>query len=341
MKEKIKKRSTMKDVAQRSGVSIGTVSHVLNGTASISVKTVNKVRKAMKELDYMPNTMARNMRTKKNKMIGLMVPKLTNSFYAQIASAFMDEADRGDYTVIILGYEYSLEREKKELDSLVQNNVGTIIIANGSDDEDYILNLIDKGVNVILADRRTELKGVSYVEFDNIEVMYDIVKLLKEKAYQKIGFISEPLSLINLHDRYHGYRMALEKYGYEYNENHVFISDIFRLDHAKNAYIYMKELLNTHTRQELPEVFIASSDLLAMGIMRAIIEKGYSIPGDFGIVGCDNLQISGYMQPALTTIDQNRDLLARELWNMAIGQINGEPRENVVVKQKLIIRESC
>lgn len=341
MDRRTNKRPTMKDVAQKAGVTIGTVSHVLNGTATISDKTTLRVRKAMEELDYVPNSLARNMRTKDNKMIGLMVPKLTNSFYAQLASVFMDQANQDDYTVLLLGYEYSLEQEKKELNSLVQNNVGTIIIANGYNDEIYIRDLLSKNVRVILADRRTAMKDVSYVEFNNIDVMAEAVGLLRKKGYQSVGFITEPLTLTNLSDRFTGFQKGMEENGYTYREEHVFVSDAFRLNHVKNAYLYMKRLLEERRREELPEAFIASSDLLAIGIMRAIHENGYTIPKDFGIIGCDNLQISGYLQPALTTINQDGVMLARELWRMTKDRNSGRMMENVVLKQELIIRESC
>lgn len=341
MRKTIQKRATMKDVAQRAGVTIGTVSHVLNDTAVISRETTLRVRKAMEDLRYIPNSQAQNMRTKKNKLIGLLVPKLTNSFYAQIASVFMNYANQGEYTVLILGYEYSLEQEKKELMSLMQNNVGTILIVNGNNDEEYIEDLLNKGVNVILVDRRMPVKDVSYVEFDNTDVMFDIVKLLKSKNYKTIGFITEPLSLINLSDRFKGYKNALKQYGYPYREEFVFISDTFRLDHTINAYEYTRRLLKSRSKEDLPEVFIASSDQLAIGIMRAIYESGYRIPEDFAIVGCDNLQISGYLQTALTTINQDSEKLAKEMWKLAKGKIEGKVMDNVILKQELIIRETC
>ena len=88
------KRATMKDVAKMAGVTIGTVSHVINGTAPITPETAEKVRQAIRELDYVPNSLAKNMRTHKNKMVGFLVPRLTNSFYARIASAYMEEAKK-------------------------------------------------------------------------------------------------------------------------------------------------------------------------------------------------------------------------------------------------------
>lgn len=175
-------RPTMKDVAERAGVTIGTVSHVINHTASISEETTRRVQDAIEELNYVPNSLARNMRMKTNHRVGLMIPNLTNDFYARIASSFVDLADLHKYTVFIMGYEYSLDRERDGLRSLMEHNVGTVVIANGFGDEQFIRELLDKGIDVILADRRTDIEGVSYVEFDNRAAYRDVAALLKKKV---------------------------------------------------------------------------------------------------------------------------------------------------------------
>lgn len=341
MKKKRNYRATMKDVATRAGVTIGTVSHVINHTAPISDETTKRVLEAISELHYVPNTMARNMRSKTNHRVGLMIPNLNNNYHARIASTFVDLADRNQYIVYIMGYEYSLERELKELQSLMAYNVGTIVIVNGCGEEDYIRELVDRGVDVILADRHADMEGVSYVEFENRSIYRQTVHMLKEKGYRSIGFISEPLVLTNLQDRFEGYREGLLENGYEFREDHIFISERLCLDNTRNGYLYMKELLEQRKREELPDAFIMTSDLLAIGVLRAVIEAGYQVPRDFGLIGCDNLQISGYMQPRLTTIMQDREQLCHELWKMILAKDHGEKVDNIVLPQSLVIRESC
>lgn len=341
MKNTKNQRATMKDVADRAGVTIGTVSHVINHTASISEETTARVQQAIRDLHYVPNSLARNIRSKTNHRVGLMIPNLTNNFHARIASGFVNLAEQHKYIVFIMGYEYSLEREKNELQSLMEYNVGTIVIVNGSGDEAFIQELLERGIQVILADRRTDMKGVSYVEYDNKIVYREVIALLKGKGYQSVGFISEPLDLTNIRDRYEGYREAMQEAGYEVNPENLYISERLCLDNARNGYLYMKEILERKRREELPDVFIASSDLLAIGVMRALYEAGYHVPDDIGIIGCDNLQISGYMQPRLTTIMQDRDRLNEELWKMIITRDKGEKVENVTLPQELVIRESC
>lgn len=341
MNQKCQKRATMKDVAQRSGVTIGTVSHVINGTAPISAETMEKVVQAIDELDYTINPMARYMRSKKSYNVGLLIPNLNNSFYSMLSSAFVDEAYKCGYNVSMLSYEYSKEREKKELYALQNSSVDAIVIVNGYDDEEYIRDITDRGTRIILADRRSALADIPYVQFDNTKVLYEIVAMLKEKGYGTIGYISESMAFINIQDRYKAFTHAMDYYGYQLDTRHVYISDSFQLNNMRNGYLYMKQLLESERRENLPDAFIASSDQLAIGVIRALAEKGYSVPGDMGIVGCDNIEVSGYILPRLTTINQDQTLLGKKTWEMVCESINGKTIDNINLDQKLIIRGSC
>lgn len=334
-------RATMKDVARRAGVTVGTVSHVINHTAPISEETTKRVCEAIEALDYVPNNFARSMRTKVNKHVGLMIPNLTNDFHSRIASNFVDMATKYKYIVHIMGYEYSLEREMDEMRSLLEYNVGTVVIVNGENDEEAIQELVEKGVHVILVDRRSDLKEVPYIEFDNRNTYCKIVGCLKEKGYKSIGFVCEPLGIINLKDRYEGYLDGLKKNGYKFDPDHVYISERLYLDYMKNSYLYMKDVLKTKKREELPDAFIITSDLLAIGVMRAIHEAGYRVPRDFGVIGCDNLLIAGYTFPRLSTVEQNREVLCQEIWKMILSLDEGKKPDNIVLPQEIVWRESC
>ena len=142
-------------------------------------------------------------------------------------------------------------------------------------------------------------------------------------------------------DRFAAYQKGLSQYGYPFRPEHVFISDTFREDHFGNGCRYMEQLLRTHARHELPEAFIVSSDMLAVGVMKAIQEADYRIPEDFAIVGFDNLQISACVQPPLTTVCQDRARLGHEIWEQAKAWHEGRTPQNVVLGQSLIIRDSC
>ena len=331
---------TIKDVARKSGFTIGTVSNVLNGKDNVKEETRKKVLEAIHELGYVRNLQARNMRIKMNKIIGFLVPKFTNYFYAGILNAFMYNAEKEGYTVFLLDYDYNVDQEKKCIDILLQNQVGTLILANGSGDEEFIKKLVQQGIKIILMDRHIELDGVSCISYKNNEIIEYIIGKLKDKGYKSIGYVSEKIDIVNLKDRFEAYVEGLKKYGYEYNKDFVFISSEFTQNHIAKGYEFADNLIKTHLKEDLPQSFIVSSDLIAIGMLKAFKDNNYKIPGDFGIVGCDNIDIASYVDPPLSTIEQDRDEMGLELWNMTKQLNEGKIVKNKVLDQKLIIRES-
>lgn len=336
----IEKRVTLREVAKRAGVTIGTVSNVINNPEVVAESTLQKVNEVIENLNYIPNNNARNMRLKINKTVGLLIPNISNNFYAKIITTLVSCADRDGYTLLILSFEYSPQKEKKALLSLYEKNVQTIIIANGYGDEEELKNYIAKGISIILIDRRTEVKHVSYIEFENSAVVDEAVELLKNKGYKSIGFISEPLNITNIRDRYNSFKKALLKHGYVYNQNHVFISEQLCLNNAENGYLHMKKILEERKREDLPESFMISSDFQAIGVQKAIQEKGYRIPEDFAIIGCDDISMTRFMTPQLTTIHQDRERISLEAWEMVKRIHKGKEVNNKVLSQHLVIRES-
>lgn len=337
-----KNRITIMQVAERAQVTIGTVSHVINGTAPISAETQARVREAIRELNYVPNTTAQTLRSKKSKLVGFLIPNLNNSFYSRISSAFIDLAFENGFIVQILGYEYSPEKEMQAINSLVSNSVDIVVILNGCGDEDGIRRLLDARKKVILADRISEIPGVKCICFDNSRTIFDAIALLRKKGYRKVGFLSEPLDLTNVRDRFEAYREALAVSGYEFSEENVFICEGFQLNALQNGYRYVKEILDSRSIGELPDAFIATSDLLAIGAIKAFRECGFSVPGDVGLISYDNLDISSFVAPPLTTIEQNQKMLGEQLFETvrALSE-NKEVEDKIVLPQKLIVRESC
>ena len=338
--QSLSKRPTIKDVAREAGVTIGTVSHVINGTASVSDETALRVRAVIKSLGYLPNASARNMRRDRNSMIGLLVPKLTNSYYSRIASSFMNRAADENYTVMLLSFEYSLSRERAQIMTLLENNVSTIVIVNNANDEQILRYAQGKGASIILADSESSLPGIPYIIFENDKAIHDAVGLLKSKGYRSIGYVSEPFGMVNLRQRFEGYRHALKAYGYPCRGDYVFVLSDFRKDHLEQGYIFIRRQIEKRGRASLPEALLVSSDMIAMGIIKGLASCGYEVPGDLGVIGFDDLEISSYVRPSLTTVHQDQDLLGNRLWDMAKACHRGEEVKNLRLPQQLIVRDS-
>ncbi|WP_105615670.1 LacI family DNA-binding transcriptional regulator [Vallitalea okinawensis] len=342
-KEKKLKKATMSDVAKRAGVTIGTVSHVINGTASISIKTKKRVQKAIKELHYIPNSMARGLRRSESKMIGLIVPDITNEYYSRIARSFTDLAYKEGYTVMLCSFQYDLSREQLELDVLVDKSVDAIVVIGGSDkDEKLLAEVKEIGIPIILGDRKSINNQYPVVEFDNRSMLKVVIKVLKEKGYTQIGFVTEKMDLTNLKDRYDGYIEGMKHNGLEIREEYMFIEEKLQLNKMKNGYDLMKDILTSRKNNRLPEVFITTSDLVAIGMIGALKSEGYNVPRDFGIVGFDDISMSAYSEPTLTTILQDPDKIGHATWDIVYQALKKEINylPHLILKQELIIRNS-
>ena len=336
------KNTTISDVAGLAGVTIGTVSHVINGTATISEETTAKVEHAIKKLGYKPNLFARNLRRNQSKMIGLLVPDLIE-FYSSIARNFIDHAYDNGYSVMLSSFQYSIEREKREFDVFVKNMVDAIVLFGGMKDEELLTSVMKSGMPIILCDRRVEFNSFSTIEFDNEATMRKVVRMLKEKGYTSLGYVSEPLELTNVTDRYSGFKIGAFEQGLEVLPENVFFSDSLKLDKLKNSYIFMKKLLEQRPAESLPKVFVTTSDMIAVGMIEAMNESGYRVPEDFGVVGFDNISISAHISPALTTVKQDGWMMAKSAWEAVSDTLTKKVEKPICMKlnSEIIVRESC
>lgn len=341
MKSKDKKMATIIDVAKCSGVSVGTVSNVLNGTAKVSYATQKKVNEAIEALNFRPNDMARSLRFTKSKLIGFLAPDI-NDFYNSVAKHFVEYAYQSGYTVLYSGCGYSQQRERDLIDLLIQKRAEVIVVIGGGFDDEYLCEMYNRGTKLLLLDRHIDNSGIPSVEFDNASTIRKLVSLLKKSGHQKIGFMSETICMTNLEDRYRGYIRGIADIREKLQERHIYISDELQLNKKTNAYNAMKRLLLTKTQEELPDVFIVTSDYVAVGMMDAIHEFGLRIPEDIGVTGFDNSVICEYLSPPLTTIEQDVKKMGEIAWNIVQDIINDtlKSSERILLPQKLVIRNT-
>ncbi len=339
----VKKAITIQDVARYAGVARSTVSHVMNGSAPISQETKERVLKAIKELGYKPNALARGLRKNQTKMIGLIVPDISTEFYANIAKGVIDVAYEHDYTVVLCGTQYDLSREKMEVNTLIERRIDGMIFAGGGGDDQYILNLTQVGIPIVLADRGIMRSTIPSVETDNITAIKKIVGYLVGRGHKRIGFVSEPLVMTNLSQRFIGFELALEENNINQELAHIYIDKRLQLDKLRQAYEFMKEIFETKPLNSLPTAFVTTSDLIAIGIINAVKSRGLKVPDDIAVCGFDDISIASSIDPPLTTIFQD---------NISMGRISAElmmenienPRgitKRVLLDPKLVIRKSA
>lgn len=288
--------ATIKDVAQLAQVSTSTVSRVLGGKVFVDEDTKNRVLKAMDELNYHPNPLARALREKRTNTIALLVPGIENQIWPLVARGVENIARKSDYSVILCNTDNDVKVEKQYLARLQRRWVDGVIIAPAQDDEPYLRELAQSGFPLVQVIRGLE-SGMDAVMMDNFRIAYDAVEYLYKTGHRHIAIASGRQELNLYRRRLEGYRQALSDLGMDQDERLV-IQEI-------------KELNNLYrlTRQRLEEgvpidAVVATSDPKAIVVMRAIRDAGKRIPEDISVIGMDDIETSTYFEPRLTTMAQ-------------------------------------
>ncbi len=329
--------STMKDVAEAAGVSVTTVSHVINETRYVSDELRARVLKAMEELNYHPNILARSLRRGKTHTIALIVPDNSNPFFAEIARVAETIGFENDYSVILCNSNKSVEREAAYLDVLIAKKVdGIIFIAAGSTQE-HLQELAREGIPVVVADRDVPQTLADVVLVNHEQGGYDATKYLIGLGHRRIACIAGPSPLTPSADRVHGYKRALAEAGIPFDEQLV----VPCTESYVSGEIAMAQLLNLN---EPPTAVFAYNDVTAIGALRAIANAGLQVPRDISIVGFDDIPLASAVVPSLTTIAQPIAELATLAVEILISRLRGSetlPGKRIMLETRLIVRESC
>ena len=336
-----KKRVTINDVAHLAGVVPSTVSHVLNQTASISEETRSRVLRAVEELNYSPNASARALRQKRTRLIGVAVQDISSEFYARCAASILEEARKDCYCVLLCDAAFDKENLKKGVMTLIERRVDGLIFIGGGNDEEIIREAQNAGVPIIMGDRHFE--DFPSVEFDNRITVRKLVKLLWKAGYQNYTYASEPTKIQgNLRERYEGFLEGLRECGASGEQIRVVFDERLHKEKIKGSFQIFENLISQTEDKEGTMVYVTSNDLIAYGILAAAEKKGIPIPGKLAVVGFDNIQLSEYYVPGLTTIAQDEKLLGRNCYQLFKKVIHGQVQErHIVLEQQIIGRESA
>lgn len=327
---------TIRDVAELAGVHPSTVSRVINDDSRISEKTKNKVLSIIKKLGYTPNAIARGLKTKRTYTLGMLIPDITNPFFAEIARGVEDAANANGFNIILCNTDDKLKKERIYLEILKGKRVDGLILGTAHIKDKSILELEKKKFPYILVSRNIEKLNKNCIIVDDVAGGIMVTEYLIKLGHRRIAHITGPLKTRSALNRLKGYKLTLKKCEIEYRDELVGEGD-FRI---KGGYQVMKRFLKL---AEPPTAIFAANDLLALGAMQAIQKKKYHIPEDFCIIGFDDIRLASFVYPPLTTIRQpmlEMGALAVKMLLKIIeeGEFN---QRKIVLKPKLIIRESC
>jgi len=339
LKNDKKPKITIYHLAQELGIAPSSVSKALNDLPSISQRIKDMVSSKARELNYVHNSGAANLRRGSSRTIGVVVPKLDTTFFADVVSGIEEVCSKNKYSVIICQSEERIQKEIEALEKLVSQNVDCIIISLSvqTSNMEHLQRIRDLGLNLIQFDRVNEGVESHYNLTDNKDAAYNAVSHLISNGYSSIALLGGPGHLANYRDRKIGYLQAMEEAELNVPYNYV-TEEVLNVERSTELAL---GLLNS---KNPPDAFFAVSDYAALGALRAAESLGLKVPEQIGIVGFSNEEFTSLITPSLTSVDQNSKQLGAEAARTYFEEILDKPDSDVYktsfTKSSLIVRSS-
>lgn len=330
--------ATIKDVAARAGVSVATVSHVMNGSRFVTDETKNRVIAAIAELGYRRDGIARSLRRSRTGTIGAVVSDITNPFFSDLVKGigntihgFPDKLN-----VILCNSEEDEALERELLDILIEKRVDGLIIAPAGGNAAYLNALGEDGPPIVFVDRAMPGVAADTVTVDNVSASEEAVRHLIDRGHSRIAVLKATLHATSIEERVEGYRHAMAKAGRPVKADWI-VESASNIDAAHEA----GRLLLAITPR--PEAVFTTNNFMTLGMVRALNEAGLSTPGDVAIVGFDDFQWAEAFRPRITAVAQSgyeQGVEAARLLAARISKTELGPPVRRVIGTKLIVRES-
>ena len=323
---------TIYDVARVAGVSVATVSHVLNGTRKVAPDTAARVRRAIEELGYQPNGIAQSLRKRVTYAIGVLVSDITNPFFAHLVRGVEDAAHAAGYSIIVCNSDEDPEKEDFYIRSLWRRRIDGMLIAPTRDGASPALKeLVQKEIPFVFVDRKAKGIEAPAVLSDNVGGAYLATKYLIDRGHKRIGIILGIPGATTTEERFSGYRQALEDAGISFCEELV-VWGWYRAEGAQNA---TKKLLSLH---DPPTAIFCTNNLMTMGALQELHRRNISIPEEVAIIGFDDLEWAEFVHPPLTVVVQNPYKLGQYGFEVLYAWLNGQKEGNKEVRIPVEIR---
>lgn len=332
----MKKRPTLADVARSAGVSTMTVSRAMNNKPGLSDELRQKILQIAEEMGFRPSQIARGLATKQTSTVGLVVPDITNPFFAHIARGVEDTAYEYGYNVFLINTAEDLERERAALDSLWQQDIDGAILCSMRLPMDQLSPIIQRFPAVILLNRelRDPLPNVVTINVNDQRGAMVAVQHLIEQGRTRIGYVGGPPNSVSSQRRLEGYRQALK--------NAELPLDPILIEHCNpNTECGRNAVLSLLMRSPDIDAILAFNDLVAVGAMQAVHESGKQVPEDVAIVGADDIPLATIIRPQLSTLRVSQSHIGRLAMRTLLEMIDGESAAaSYQIEPELILRET-
>jgi len=327
----------MKDIANDLGISVVTVSKVLNNHRDISAATKERVLRRVKELNYRPSLRAQGLVSGKSFMIGVIVPDLVHVFFSEIAVSIASSVKTQGYNLLIASTNEVAETEEAEIDSMLRHGVDALIVASCQSNPDFLLRVQEYKVPVLLMDRHFSEVKRGFIGADDGLIGRMATEHLIDIGRRRIAHIGGGRVSTSL-ERLEGYRQALQKRKIRVLPEYVVKRDHIDESSDVTAKAAMESLLNLKRR---PDAVFCHNDPAAIGAMNAILDRGLRIPEDIAVIGCGNIRYSESLRVPLSTIDVPAQMIGEHAAEMILRQVaDGKEPKSILIPPRLIQRQS-
>ncbi|NLU51360.1 MAG: LacI family transcriptional regulator [Clostridiaceae bacterium] len=329
------------DIAKKANVSITTVSRALNDYPDIKQKTKEKVLTIAKEMGYFPNANAKGLKTKNNWLVGILFTEslnvgLEHPLYAGVIESFKSTISKLGYDTIFITSSIG-KRKTSYLNHCIYRNVSGVFVCTYTGLDKMLKELMESNIKCVTTDVDYS-PNVPIILSDNVNGMIQAYDYLYEMGHRNIAFLSGPLNTLSGRERFIGYQTALTNKSQIYKPHYIAYAN----DYDFNSGMDAANVLLTKCSHDMPTALLVGGDMLAIGAMTALENRGLKIPDDISVIGFDDIEMAKYIKPGLTTVRQDRKLLGKEIANTLVAYINGDdvpPRTLIPVS--VIKRGTC
>jgi LacI family transcriptional regulator len=328
-----RRRPTIGDVAELAGVSKATVSRVVNSTRSVAPDRAAAVREAVAQLGYEPFGPAQALRQTRVRIWTVIIADIENPFFTSVVRGIEDVAHASGHRLVLCNSDGDVDKEASYLDIAIRERMSGVVIAAASTRGSHIDRLLEDGIPVVAIDRRLEGAKVDAVVVDNERGAFEATQHLLDSGYRRVACIAGPSGISTSAERLAGYRAALRR-----NEIRDDRSLVRRGDYREaTAYKATDALLDL---ADPPDALFVANNLMTLGAVRAIHDRGLEIPGDVGLVGFDDTPVAELMRPTITVVSQPVHEIGRTAAELLLDADPGRPARDVVLAPSLVIRQS-
>lgn len=324
------------EVAKRAGVSVATVSRVVNGLSSVDKKLAKRVWAAINELGYVPNQQARALVSGRSRTLGLLISEITNPFFPELIQSFEDIAGEHGFEVMVGSTNYNYDRAKLFITRLVQRRVEAVAVMTFRAESPLLGPLIAQDIPLVSIDVSTDAPRSVILEIDYAHGITQAVQHLAVLGHRRIAYAGGPMPHLTNLRRKKAFLQATRSIGLQLEEPHIF-EGAHTFEGGTQAAQQFLDL------EDPPTAIVCSNDIMAVGVMRVLAERNIKVPGEMSVVGFDDIHLAEFANPPLTTVRMSREELARCAFNAIQQLMNSDAPITplpVRVGTSLIVRES-